>query len=309
MLNERVKTANGACDLLFVGDSITQGWEDAGKTVWSHYYGHRKALNIGIGGDKTQHLLWRFDHGNLEGLDPKLVVLMIGTNNTGEERNNTGDIVAGVAKVVEALKTKLPRSKILLLGIFPRSQTFSYQRGQIAQVNQVIQKLADGERVLWNDFGPGFLDANGALPRELMPDYLHLSPKGYTLWAEAIEDTVARVLGDARVAPKTEVNLAGEWRWTTPGPDGQPVTGGLILEQSGTRITGKFERGPGRWLEFNDGVLKGTSVQWTVRRDRPDGSMMTYEMTGEWKDGKISGTTATQIDGSPVQSPWSAEKR
>jgi lysophospholipase L1-like esterase len=196
MLNERVKAANGVCDVLFVGDSITQGWEGAGKTVWDHYYGGRKALNIGIGGDRTQHLLWRFDHGNLDGLKPKVAILMIGTNNSGEERNNTGDIVAGVTKVVAALRSKLPDTTILLVGIFPRGQTFSYQRGQVAQANQAISKLADGDHVLWLDFGAEFLSADGSISKSIMPDYLHPVAKGYLLWSEAMEDTLSKLLGD-----------------------------------------------------------------------------------------------------------------
>src|SRR5215208_5033324 len=77
--NERVKKGN--VDLLYIGDSITQGWEGAGKNVWEDFYGKRNAVNLGIGGDRTQHVLWRLDNGNIDGINPKLAVLMIGTNN------------------------------------------------------------------------------------------------------------------------------------------------------------------------------------------------------------------------------------
>jgi lysophospholipase L1-like esterase len=309
MLNERVKAANGVCDVLFVGDSITQGWEGAGKTVWDHYYGGRKALNIGIGGDRTQHLLWRFDHGNLDGLKPKVAILMIGTNNSGEERNNTGDIVAGVTKVVAALRSKLPDTTILLVGIFPRGQTFSYQRGQVAQANQAISKLADGDHVLWLDFGAEFLSADGSISKSIMPDYLHPVAKGYLLWSEAIEDTLSKLLGDQRVPAVTEVDLTGQWNWTTAGPDGNPVVGLMVLEQKGGKITGKFARGENTWLEFKDGVLDGSAFKWTVRRDRPNGGTMVYQMSGSLKDGKIIGSTSTTVDGQEMQSPWSAERK
>jgi lysophospholipase L1-like esterase len=309
MLNERVKEANGVCDVLFVGDSITQGWEGAGKTVWEHYYGGRKALNIGIGGDRTQHLLWRFEHGNLDGLKPKVTVLMIGTNNSGEERNSTGDIVAGVTKVVEALRSKLPGTKILLVGIFPRGQTFNYQRGQVAQANQAISKLADGDHVRWLDFSAEYLSAEGLISKSIMPDYLHPASKGYILWSEAMEDTLSKLLGDQRVPAMTEVDLTGQWNWTTAGPDGNPVVGLMVLEQRGGKITGKFARSENTWLQFNDGVLTGSDFKWTVRRDRPNGGTMVYQMSGTLSDGKISGSTSTTLDGQEMKSPWSAERK
>jgi lysophospholipase L1-like esterase len=309
MLNERVKAAKGVCDLLFIGDSITQGWEGAGKGVWEHYYGGRKALNIGIGGDKTQHLLWRFEHGNLDGLKPKVAVLMIGTNNSGEERNNTGDIVAGVTKVVAALRARLPDTKLLLVGIFPRGQTFNYQRGQVTQVNQTIRKLADGENVLWLDFGHEFLAADGSLPKDIMPDSLHLSEKGYIIWAEAMENTLAKLLGYARVPSMAEADLTGEWNWTTAGQNGEPVVGLLVLAQNGSKITGKFARDETRWLEIKDGVLNGEKLNWTVQRDRPNGGTMTYRMSATIKDGRISGMTETDLDGQTIKLPWSAERK
>jgi beta-glucosidase len=309
LLNERVQAANGVCDILFIGDSITQGWEGAGKPVWDQYYAGRKALNIGIGGDKTQHLLWRFENGNLAGLKPKVAVLMIGTNNSGEERNNSGDIVAGITKVVQALRTRLPETKILLLGIFPRGQNFNFQRGQLTQINQTIRKLADGDKVHWLDFGHEFLAADGTLPREIMPDYLHLSEQGYRLWAESMEDTLVRLLGGSKGAAMSSNDLTGEWSWTTAGPDGNPVTGLIELKLEGTQITGRFARDETRWLEIQDGELSGDTLKWTVKRDRPGGGTLTYRMTGTLKDGKITGMTATEFDGNPIQSPWTAERK
>src|SRR4051812_41595863 len=114
--NERVKQGNA--DLIFIGDSITQGWEGNGKNVWAEYYAKRNAVNLGIGGDRTQHVLWRLDHGNIDGINPKLALLMIGTNNSG---NNTSEQIAdGIKAIVEKLRAKLPNTKVLILAIFPR---------------------------------------------------------------------------------------------------------------------------------------------------------------------------------------------
>ena len=115
--NERVKKGN--VDLLLIGDSITQGWESSGKAAWEKYYTPRNAVNLGIGGDRTQHVLWRLDNGNVEGISPKAAVLMIGTNNSGT--NSPAQIAEGVEAVVKKLRTKLPKTKILVLAIFPRA--------------------------------------------------------------------------------------------------------------------------------------------------------------------------------------------
>jgi lysophospholipase L1-like esterase len=200
LLNQRVKE-NPDAQLLFIGDSITQGWEgNGGKNLWQKYYGARKAINLGIGGDRTQHVLWRLQNGNLEGFKPKAAVVMIGTNNSNKEDNTPGEIVEGVAAIVKELREKQPQMKVLLLAIFPRGQTYSPQRGKLTQVNQVLQKLDDGKNVFFLDFGHRFLEMDGSLTKEIMPDYLHLSQKGYEIWAEAIEGKVANLLGEKTVA-------------------------------------------------------------------------------------------------------------
>ena len=117
-MNARVKKGN--VDLIFIGDSITHGWEGGGKDVWQQFYGNRNAVNLGIGGDQTCHVLWRLDHGNIDGISPKLAVIMIGTNNAGNAAQSAEQIAAGVKAIVDKLRTKLPQTKILLLAIFPR---------------------------------------------------------------------------------------------------------------------------------------------------------------------------------------------
>jgi len=191
--NERVKQGN--VDLLLIGDSITQGWEGAGKEVWAKYYTPRNAVNLGIGGDRTQHVLWRLDHGNIDGIKPKLAVIMIGTNNSGS--NTPAQIADGITAIVQKLRTRLPETKILLLGIFPRGADNTNPQRQVnMQTNEIVAKLADGKMIEYLDIGPKFLTAEGVLSKEVMPDLLHLNQSSYQTWAESIEDHVKRMLGE-----------------------------------------------------------------------------------------------------------------
>jgi len=201
MLNRRAAETGPAAQVIFLGDSLTQSWELTGREVWAHYYAARRALNLGIGGDRTQHVLWRVNHGNVDGLSPKVAVLLIGTNNTDGEDNTVGQVAEGVAAIVAALRERLPGATILLLAILPRGENPSVRRGKVLQVNQVIRKLADGIHVRWLDFGECFVGLDGCISRELMPDFLHLSPQGYALWAEAMEDELCALLGDRRTVP------------------------------------------------------------------------------------------------------------
>ena len=189
-INERAR--QGDVDLVFLGDSITQGWND--NEVWQKFYGHRRAANQGIGGDRTQHVLWRIDHGNLEGLSPKLVVLMIGTNNA--RANSPQEIAAGIRAIVERLREKLPETKVLLLAIFPRSEMPDELRATNTEASRLVADLDDGRMVHYLDIGPHFLSEDGTISKEIMPDFLHLSLAGYQIWAEAIEAHVARLLGE-----------------------------------------------------------------------------------------------------------------
>ncbi|MEQ8790781.1 MAG: platelet-activating factor acetylhydrolase IB subunit [Pirellulaceae bacterium] len=192
-INARV--AKGNVDLVFVGDSITQGWEGAGRKVWEEYYGKRNAANLGIGGDRTQHVLWRLDNGNFNDISPKLAVVMIGTNNSGS--NTPREIADGVTAIVKSIQAKSPSTKILLLAIFPRGASDKDARREVnSKTNKLVAKLDDGKNVHYLDIGASFLNDDGQLTREIMPDLLHLSDKGYRLWAEAIEPRVKQLLGE-----------------------------------------------------------------------------------------------------------------
>ncbi|MDR0902779.1 MAG: GDSL-type esterase/lipase family protein [Opitutaceae bacterium] len=193
---------NPGCQLLFLGDSITDYWRAKGKglQIWNAEYAPRNAVNLGIAGDRTEHLLWRLQNGELGSLRPKAVVLMIGTNNTGYEadgktpRNSTKEIAAGVSAIVKYLREKLPASKILLLAVFPRAEKNSEPRVQVGEVNKLIASLHDGQNIFYLDIGPKFLEPDGTLSRDIMPDLLHPNERGYQIWADAIREPLAGLL-------------------------------------------------------------------------------------------------------------------
>lgn len=184
----------GGIDLLFMGDSITDFWRNRGKTVWEKSYGQRHAANFGISGDRTQHVLWRIENGELDGIDPRVIVLMIGTNNSGSDSSD--QIAEGVEKIVSEMRARCPKSKILLLAIFPRNRPTdtSEQLETIHQVNRQIAKLADGKMVTFLDINHVFLGSDGKVPKEIMPDFLHPNEHGYQLWADAMEPTLEKIL-------------------------------------------------------------------------------------------------------------------
>lgn len=189
---EFVKIAQaGQSDLVFLGDSITAGWKGT-REIWEQAFGKWRPANFGIGGDRTQHVLWRITNGELDGLKPKAVVIMIGTNNSGTDPAE--GIASGIAKIVEVIRGKAPEAKILLLGIFPRGEKPNPQREKLKQVNQAIAKLEDGKSVFYLDIGEKFLQPDGSLSKEIMPDFLHLSKKGYQIWAEAITPKLTELM-------------------------------------------------------------------------------------------------------------------
>jgi beta-glucosidase len=188
------RAKQGAVDMLFLGDSITQGWHD--NEVWKRFYGPRKAANFGIGGDRTQHVLWRIQNGELDGIEPRVVVLMIGTNNG--DNATVDEIAQGVKAIVEELRHRLPKAKVLLLGIFPRGEKPNPLREKLDAVNAKIAGLDDGGRVSYLDIGKAFLNEDGTISGEIMPDYLHLNRKGYRIWADAMEPTLWSMLDEPK---------------------------------------------------------------------------------------------------------------
>ena len=183
----------GGVDLLFVGDSITDGWRSGGKAIWEKDFASLKAANFGISGDQTQHVLWRLQNGELDGIRPKLAVLMIGTNNL--RGNSDEEIVEGIKAIIKDLHEKTPATKILLLGIFPRAEKADApQRARIKHINSIIARLDDGKILRYMDIGDKFLEPDGTLPKAIMPDFLHPNARGYQIWADTIMPTVQEMM-------------------------------------------------------------------------------------------------------------------
>ena len=234
---KRIEQTSGVGDVIFLGDSITHGWE--GQKAWQEHFGSFKPVNLGIGGDQTGHVLWRITEGHeLDNLKPKAAVIMIGTNNIGG--HTAQQIAGGIKAIVEELKHQKPHLKILVLGVFPRGGSGDAERSleqiaegikpineelkkekpdlkrlnalvqslgqlkgtipaaklnkKIGEINAIIANLDDGKTVFYKDIGKEFLDQNGGLSGEIMPDYLHLSAKGYDIWGKAIKADIEKLL-------------------------------------------------------------------------------------------------------------------
>jgi lysophospholipase L1-like esterase len=190
------RARQGGIDVLFLGDSITDRWREPedGLSIWEREFLPLRACNFGIRGDKTQNVLWRIQNGEAQGFQPKVVVLLIGTNNIRSKEDGATpglspeDVAGGVNAIIRELRSRFPRAKILLQGVFPRGAPDDPRRLGIVQVNARLSSYHDGQYVHFIDFGARFLTPDGRIPAELMPDGVHLSSQGYQIWAEAIRE-------------------------------------------------------------------------------------------------------------------------
>ncbi len=192
-INQEVKERGRSAELIFIGDSLTSLWRFNGRRAWRDYYRHRKALNLGAAGDQIQHALWRLQNGNLQGLSPKLAVLMVGVNNIYQPVDH---VVAGLRKTITYLRRRLPRTRVLVLGILPYGERPGRQRIKIGKVNETISRMADDRWIHFLDIGALFVKRDGTISRRLMTDYLHLTPRGYELWAGAMEPKVVQLMDE-----------------------------------------------------------------------------------------------------------------
>ncbi len=190
-LNQRVKSAPAT--VMFIGDSITHGWEFAGQEAWMHYFAHMQPLNLGIERDGTENVLWRLEHGHLDGRPPRLAVVLIGTNNAG--RDAPEEIASGVRRIVQRLHDRSTRTRILLLAIFPRgADRFDPHRIATQAANRYIARLVDNRTIFYLDIGPQFLNPDGTFRAGISRDHVHLTRLGYERWAQAMLPTLNRLL-------------------------------------------------------------------------------------------------------------------
>jgi len=215
------RMAQGDVDILWVGDSITHFWEGNGKAVWDKFYSNRKAMNFAISGDRTGHVLWRMANSPMDKINPKMTIVMIGTNNIGHKKGNgemhstPAETVEGIQMIVDGLKEKYPTTKILLLEVFPRgNKPDDPLRLAVNDINAGLEKIyADGavENVKLYSINDLFLTKDGILPPEIMPDFLHPNEAGYEIWAKAVEPMIADVLGDEPVDCKPVPRDQEQW--------------------------------------------------------------------------------------------------
>ena len=245
-LQNVVDTKGSNAQVIFVGDSITQGWEGHGAKLWEKYFAPLQAINLGISGDRTEHVQWRLENGHLNGVNPDVAVVMIGTNNFGQANTDSeAEVLDGVIAVVEALQSSLPEMHILLLDIFPRGQSFNSMRGSILQVNQALQaKYAGDDSVTFLQIGHIFIENNGVIDHSIMPDSLHLSEKGYQLWVDAILPSMSK-----HITPQRQIDLADDTiRHITIDKEagqylGHPTT---VLLEDGKTILCVYPKGHGK---------------------------------------------------------------
>ena len=199
-------------DLLLIGDSITHNFDNAAyKAVWEQFFAPRNAIGLGYSGGRTENILWNLANGELEGQSPKVVTLLIGTNNSDDANykvvHTPEQIAEGTAAIVKLLREKCPATKILLLRIFPRTNVYKNadgtERGSAEKrfatnqrAGELVAKLADGKNVFFLDVNPVFLQPDGTLDPKLMPDQLHPSPEGALAWARAMEPLLSQLFGD-----------------------------------------------------------------------------------------------------------------
>lgn len=199
------RVAQGNIDLIMVGDSIMHIWERDYPDLWAEYIGSDHVLNLGFGADQTQNVLWRLDHGHIDGISPKLAVVMIGTNNS--KRNTAEEIADGIKTICAKLRAEIPKTKILLLAIFPRGDseqrknktqnaTYNAQWAKIDKASELASVIADNKHIFYLNINEVFLDDNGILTRDVMPDLLHPNEKGYRLWGEAMQPTLKKLMGE-----------------------------------------------------------------------------------------------------------------
>jgi len=220
----QIKSGNGDFDFVLIGDSITDFWQrsapaPAGNDSYSRF-APWKPLDLGVSGETTDEVLWRLLNGELDGIHPKVVMIMIGTNNLGIYPSEKPEwVAAGIKKIIETVRAKQPQAKILLLAIFPRGATSTdVIRQRVDEVNKLLPVLADDKNVFFMDIGPKFLDPQGNLPRENMPDLLHPNADGYRIWIEAVRPKLEELMGSPLAPAASTAPLPAPVPSSSPSP-------------------------------------------------------------------------------------------
>ncbi len=190
---ERVRQGN--VGMILIGDSITHGW-DGETELWTKCFARRNAVNMGFGGDRTEHVLWRLHNGSLEGISPKVAMIMIGTNNSNGDDNTAAEIADGIVAICREIRLRSPETKILLLAIFPRGEGPSAQREKNARASLLASQVADNKHIFYLNINDRFLGPDQTLAKDIMPDLLHPNHQGYVIWAEAVDPVIARLMGE-----------------------------------------------------------------------------------------------------------------
>lgn len=191
---KQAEVDKATADIVFLGDSITHAWELEGEQAWERHFAAMNCINLGYAGDRTEHVLWRIENGELAFKKVDFVCLLIGTNNAGHRSDPAEEISQGIASIVARVQGALPTAKIILNAIFPRSRKPTQRmRLLVNETNTLIRRFCDGEQVYWLDINAQLLTKDGFLEANVMPDYLHPNAEQYKIWAQAICDRVAAI--------------------------------------------------------------------------------------------------------------------
>jgi lysophospholipase L1-like esterase len=225
------KARKGGIDIYFLGDSITRRWQgtdDQHKPNWDANFWGWNAANFGWGGDTTQNVIWRLLNGELDGVNPKVIVLMIGTNNVGttvrkEDDAFADDVARGVRRILDLCREKAPQAVIVLTGITPRNDDARQDTAQMPTINKInerISKFADVKVIRYININDKLADNDGKLFEGMTRDNLHLVAKGYQVWADALKPILTELLG-----PPAKVDHAPLATGVPGTPDVWPATG------------------------------------------------------------------------------------
>lgn len=219
-LRELARQEGKTVKIAFVGDSITENWhvrglKVPGDAVWDELFvtPRYRAINLGFGGDRTENVLWRLHNGQMDGLDPEVVVLQIGTNNLGPNGDSepAGDTIYAIRLCVRTILAKCPRAKVILHPIPPRGEKPDTAiRRQLAVINRELPRMADGRRVFWCDYSASLLADDGTLAKEIAADGVHLTAEGHRRWAAALRPLLDGLMGYADALPDGCVPVAAE---------------------------------------------------------------------------------------------------